>query len=67
MATVVLDDASGYAFPFYLAALSALYARLDVPSVHWVGTSMGGLIGMLFAALPNSPVRRLVLNDIGPE
>ena len=61
-----LDDASGYAFPFYLAALGALYARLDVPAVHWVGTSMGGLIGMLFAALPNSPVRRLVLNDIGP-
>lgn len=61
-----LDDASAYAFPFYLSALGALFARLDVPAVHWVGTSMGGLIGMLFAALPNAPVRRLVLNDIGP-
>ncbi|HTO44709.1 MAG TPA: alpha/beta hydrolase [Burkholderiales bacterium] len=34
--------------------------------VDWIGTSMGGLIGMLIAAQPNSPIRRLVLNDIGP-
>ncbi len=61
-----LDDANSYSFPYYLAVLGALYARLDVPSVHWVGTSMGGIIGMLFAALPKAPVRRLVLNDIGP-
>lgn len=61
-----LDDATAYGFPFYLAVAAALYARLDVTSLHWVGTSMGGLIGMLFAALPKSPVRRLVLNDVGP-
>ncbi len=61
-----LEDAGAYSFPFYLAVLGALYARLDVPAVHWVGTSMGGLIGMLFAALPKAPVRRLVLNDVGP-
>ncbi|HTT36832.1 MAG TPA: alpha/beta hydrolase [Burkholderiales bacterium] len=36
------------------------------PSVDWVGTSMGGLIGMLVAAQPGSPIRRLVLNDVGP-
>lgn len=34
--------------------------------IDWVGTSMGGLIGMLFAAQPKSPIRRLVLNDVGP-
>jgi pimeloyl-ACP methyl ester carboxylesterase len=34
--------------------------------VDWVGTSMGGLIGMMLAALPRSPIRRLVLNDVGP-
>ncbi len=61
-----LDDAAAYAFPTYLAVLSALYARLDVTALDWVGTSMGGLIGMLFAGLPQSPVRRLVLNDVGP-
>ena len=61
-----LEDAASYSFPFYLAMLGALHARLDVPAVHWVGTSMGGLLGILFAALPKSPVRRLVLNDVGP-
>ena len=35
-------------------------------SVDWIGTSMGGLIGMLVAAGDNTPIRRLVLNDIGP-
>lgn len=35
-------------------------------TVDWVGTSMGGLIGMMLAAQPNSPIRRLVLNDVGP-
>src|SRR5262249_20970278 len=60
------DEGSSYSFPYYLSVLGALLARLDVPAVHWVGTSMGGIIGMLFAALPKAPVRRLVLNDIGP-
>jgi pimeloyl-ACP methyl ester carboxylesterase len=43
-----------------------LLARLDVPAVHWIGTSMGGLIGMALAAFPESPVERLVLNEAGP-
>jgi pimeloyl-ACP methyl ester carboxylesterase len=34
--------------------------------IDWIGTSMGGLLGMMLAAKPNSPIRRLVLNDIGP-
>ncbi|WP_026870471.1 alpha/beta fold hydrolase [Inquilinus limosus] len=55
-----------YGYPQYLADAAALIARLDVPAVDWVGTSMGGLIGMMLAAQPNTPIRRLVLNDVGP-
>lgn len=54
-----------YAYPFYAAALAALIGRLGVDRVDWVGTSMGGLIGMMLAAQPASPIRRLLLNDIG--
>ncbi len=61
-----LEDPSGYANPRYLADLAALIARLDVAELDWVGTSMGGILGMMMAAQPRSPVRRLVLNDIGP-
>lgn len=55
-----------YGFPQYMADMMTLIARLDVEEVHWLGTSMGGLIGMLLASLPHSPIRRLVLNDVGP-
>jgi pimeloyl-ACP methyl ester carboxylesterase len=55
-----------YQLPIYLADVVTLIARLDVEAVAWVGTSLGGLVGMTLAALPGSPVRRLVLNDVGP-
>lgn len=61
-----LQDPSGYAIPAYVADMVTLIARLGVPQVDWVGTSMGGLIGMALAGLPHAPVRRLVLNDVGP-
>jgi pimeloyl-ACP methyl ester carboxylesterase len=61
-----LTQAEGYGYPQYLADMAALIARLDVLEVDWVGTSMGGLIGMMLAAQPNTPIRRLVLNDVGP-
>jgi pimeloyl-ACP methyl ester carboxylesterase len=56
----------GYAIPAYVADMVTLLARLNADTVHWVGTSMGGLIGLGLAALPKSPVERLVLNDVGP-
>ncbi|MDE2082018.1 MAG: alpha/beta hydrolase [Burkholderiales bacterium] len=61
-----LADPAGYAIPSYVADMVTLVARLNVPQVDWVGTSMGGLIGLGLAALPRTPVRRLVLNDVGP-
>ena len=61
-----LPDASGYQIPAYVADMVTLLARLDAPTVHWVGTSMGGLIGLGLASLPGSPIARLVLNDVGP-
>lgn len=61
-----LSDPMGYAIPAYVADMVTLLARLDADVVDWVGTSMGGLIGLGLAALPASPLRRLVLNDVGP-
>jgi pimeloyl-ACP methyl ester carboxylesterase len=61
-----LKDKSLYAIPQYCADMATLLARLDVAAVDWLGTSMGGLIGMALAAQENSPIRRLILNDVGP-
>ena len=61
-----LADPTGYQIASYVADMVTLLARLDATSVHWVGTSMGGLIGLGLAALPKSPIERLVLNDVGP-
>ena len=69
-----LADPQGYQVPYYaadmLALLAALHADAPMETLDWVGTSMGGLIGMGIAGqsgLPLPvPVRRLVLNDVGP-
>ena len=53
-----------YVPPSYVQALSHLIARLDGP-VDFVGTSLGGICGMLIAAAEHAPLRRFVLNDIG--
>ena len=55
-----------YALPTYVNDLVTLIARLDVERVDWVGTSMGGLIGMALAAQRDTPIRRMVLNEAGP-
>jgi len=61
-----LADAMAYQIPQYVADMVTLIARLDVDKLDWVGTSMGGLIGLGLAAQPNTPIRKLVLNDAGP-
>ena len=63
-----LADKQHYGLPQYLADINTLLARLSADGpreILWVGTSMGGMIGMLLASLPRTPVRRLVLNDVG--
>ena len=56
-----------YQLPTYAAGLVTLLARLDVERLCWVGTSLGGLLGMTLAAAPGTPVHALVLNDVGPR
>ena len=55
-----LADPNDYVFPTYLATLTALIARSGAVDVDWIGTSMGGLLGIVLAAQPKSPIRRLV-------
>ena len=62
-----LKDKSHYVVPQYVADMVTLLARLNAQTVHWVGTSMGGLIGMGLAAQENTPIGRMVLNDVGPS
>ena len=51
----------------WLGKLAAALRRRHAPrSVYWVGTSMGGILGMLLAAMPGSPIQKLVVNDVGP-
>ena len=61
-----LKNPSYYAVPQYVSDMVTLVARLDVPQVDWFGTSMGALIGMGLASLPDSPVRKMLMNDVGP-
>lgn len=69
-----LADPMGYGIPTYAAdmlqLLAQLHAAAPLRTLDWVGTSMGGLIGMTIAGAPGLPlpvpVRRLVLNDVGP-
>jgi pimeloyl-ACP methyl ester carboxylesterase len=61
-----LDDPMAYGFPLYLADMAALVEALGIKSFDLVGTSMGGNIGMLWAAQQGNPIRKLVMNDIGP-
>ncbi|MDB5370254.1 MAG: alpha/beta hydrolase [Roseomonas sp.] len=60
-----LPDGNLYAVPTYIGTLMPLLAGLG--QYDWVGTSMGGLIGMGLASMPGHGPRRMVLNDVGAE
>ena len=61
-----LADPMAYQVPQYVADMVTLLARLNAKTVDWVGTSMGGLIGIGLAAQQGTPLRRMVVNDVGP-
>ena len=60
-----LRDPGDYSYPVYCADMATLMASLHAETVDWVGTSMGGIIGMILSGMEGSPVRKLVLNDVG--
>lgn len=60
-----LRDPADYTYPLYCADMATLIASLHAETVDWLGTSMGGIIGMILSSLPGSPVRKLVMNDVG--
>ena len=62
-----LADPQGYRVEAYAAQMRRLIGLLGLGRIDWIGTSMGGLIGMVVAATADSPIDRLILNDIGPS
>lgn len=56
-----------YTYEQYIADMNTLIARTQAKAINWIGTSMGGLLGMILAAQPNTPIKRLVLNDVGAQ
>lgn len=61
-----LDNPADYTYPTYCSIILGLIAHLNIWKLDWIGTSMGGIIGMSIAALPENPIQRLVINDVGP-
>ena len=59
-----LGSATESTFPQMVADLTALLSRIDVDEVDWIGTSLGGILGLYLAAQQGAPIRRLVMNDV---
>ena len=62
-----LASAFHYVLPQYCADLATVTYATGAQKVDWVGTSLGGLIGIVLAGMPGNRIRRLVVNDIGPS
>lgn len=60
-----LKDTANYNYVSYMMDCLALLEHLNVQTVDWIGTSMGGIIGMMIAVLHPGLIQKLVLNDIG--
>jgi pimeloyl-ACP methyl ester carboxylesterase len=62
-----LPNPLGYDIRYYCADILRLFQVLNLTEVNLLGTSMGGIIGMAIAAMPDSPLSKIILNDIGAE
>ena len=62
-----LKNPLDYNYDVYCADLLALLSHLDLRAVDWIGISLGGLLGIKLAGMGASPIRRLIINDVGPE
>ena len=62
-----LEDKNDYVIPTYVEVSLALFDELNISKVNWLGTSMGGLIGMIAAAFYPQRLNCLIINDVGPE
>ena len=62
-----LDDSNLYNYDTYKTDILALLDHLNLKTVDWLGVSLGGLLGIWLAAEDNSPIRRMIINDVGPE
>jgi pimeloyl-ACP methyl ester carboxylesterase len=61
-----LADPQDYGLPQYVNDMVTMLARIGVEEVDWIGTSLGGLTGIHMASYADAPIRRLVVNDVGP-
>ncbi len=62
-----LPSVADYCIPVYARSMQQMLVQEGIERCHWVGTSMGGLIGLAWAALPDTPLQSFVINDVGPE
>lgn len=61
-----LTNPKWYGYPLYTADILYLMSQLNIERADWIGTSMGGLIGMMIAASNHELIKKMVINDIGP-
>lgn len=61
-----LYDPHQYNYGSYASQAGGVIAHLNAERLQWVGTSMGGILGMLLAAAPHSPINQMVISDVGP-
>jgi cobalt-zinc-cadmium efflux system protein len=62
-----LENPMMYGIPQYINDMNGLFAQLGLREVDWFGTSMGGLIGIFMASQKNSPIKKMIINDVGPR